>query len=202
MKHSRYIDAIAGELKELISKATPYSLSSPNFGNPTIHDFVKGLILSTNIIEVIDKYLPNGYRADWGQIINKKTGNALSNENDIIIYEGKPGCKTYDNQSMRFVLVDKEQARVVIQVRSNISYVSKDDKAYCSGLQKFVPEVWYFAECCFAKSTSRAKVIEKGLKVAGYTNFFYLYRVNEDGSIDIPNIGSFIKFVELIKKIK
>ena len=199
---SRYSDAIASELDVLISKSTPYSLSSPSFGNPTIHDFVKGLILSTNIITVIEKYVPNGYRADWGQIIDKKNGNALSNENDIIIYEGKPGCKEYDNKSMRFVLVDKDQARVVIQVRSNLSSVTNVDKDYCKNLLEFVPKVWYFAECCYAKTDFRAKALEDMLKKIGYSKFFYFYRINDDGSRSSPNYQSFIKFIELLKKIK
>jgi hypothetical protein len=68
MTFTRADAVIAQELDELVSKSSPYALSSPQFGSPTLHDFVKGLILSTNIIEVIDKHLPNGYRADWGQI--------------------------------------------------------------------------------------------------------------------------------------
>jgi hypothetical protein len=49
---ARYDDVLAQELNVLIEEATPYSLSSPSFGSPTIHDFVKGLILATNIIKV------------------------------------------------------------------------------------------------------------------------------------------------------
>ena len=171
---ARYDDAIAQELNVLIEEATPYSLSSPSFGNPTIHDFVKGLILATNIIKVIEKYQPDGYYADWGQIIDQRSGNALSNESDIIIYKGKPGCKTIKNQSMRFVLVDKNQARVVIQVKSGIETVREDDKKYCKSLLKFVPQVWFFTECCWANSKSRVEDIEKKLKRVGYTQFFYL----------------------------
>ena len=201
-KVSRYSDALTTELKELISKSTPYSLSSPSFGNPTIHDFVKGLILSTNIITVIDKYIPNGYRADWGQIIDKKTGNALSNENDIIIYEGKPGCKTYDNKSMRFVLVDKEQAKIVIQVRSSISCVTNDDRSYCNNLLQFVPYVWYFVECCFAKSKNRVDTIRRELKKAGYNQFFYFYRMDTKTLSKTIEDELFVSFIEMVKKIK
>ena len=56
LTETRTYAAIAQELDELLAKSTPYALSSPSFGNPTIHDFVKGLILSTNIIEVIGKH--------------------------------------------------------------------------------------------------------------------------------------------------
>ena len=58
MKLTRADTVIAQELDELIAKSTPFALSSPAFGNPTIHDFVKGLILSTNIIEEIEKTYP------------------------------------------------------------------------------------------------------------------------------------------------
>jgi hypothetical protein len=198
----RYNDAIGQELDILIAKAVPYSLSSPSFGNTTIHDFVKGLILSTNIIEVIDKYLPHGFHADWGQIIDEKSGNALSNENDIIIYKGPPGCKTIDNKSMRFVLVDKKQAMIVIQVKSGIESVTEDDKKYCKKLLGFVPEVWFFAECCWAKSASRAKDIERKLKKAGYKRFFYFYTMDEERASKTISYYPFVKFIELIKKIK
>jgi hypothetical protein len=199
---ARYDDAIGQKLDVLIAEATPYSLSSPSFGNPTIHDFVKGLILATNIIKVIEEYQPEGYHADWGQIIDKRSGNALSNESDIIIYKGKPGCKTINNQSMKFVLVDKNQARVVIQVKSGIDSVREEDKKYCKGLSKFVPEVWFFAECCWANSPSGVKTINSKLKSAGYKQFFYLYSMDDKRSRRNIDYKQFVKFIELIKKVK
>jgi hypothetical protein len=102
MKLTRAFEVIVQELVELLAKSTPYSLSSPSFGNPTIHDFVKGLILSTNIIDAIDKHIPNGYRADWGQVIDVGNGDILSKECDIIIYKDKP-YKKIENKSMKFV---------------------------------------------------------------------------------------------------
>lgn len=199
---TRYDDAIAQELDLLIAESTPYSLSSPSFGSPTIHDFVKGLILSTNIIEAIDKYIPHGFHADWGQIIDKKSGNPLSKENDIIIYKDPPGCKTFKNKSMRFVLVDKGQVKVVIQVRSGIDSVREEDKKYCRNLLKFVPEVWFFAECCWAKNKTRVKTIETKLKKAGYKRFFYYYIMDEERKFKHINYPLFIKFIELIKKVR
>jgi hypothetical protein len=199
---ARYDDAIAQELDVLIAEATPYSLSSPSFGNPTIHDFVKGLILATNIIKVIEKYQPEGYYADWGQVIDKRSGNALSNESDIIIYKGRPGCKTIKNQSMRFVLVDKSQARVVIQVKSGIDSIRQEDRTYCRSLSRFVPGLWFFAECCWANSPSRVKAIRSGLKRAGYKEFFYLYSMDDEKSRKSIDYSQFVRFVELIKKIK
>src|SRR4030042_5371323 len=101
MRATRANAVIAQELDELIAKSPPYSLSTPEFGNPTLHDFVKGLILSTNIIEVIDKHLPKGYSADWGQVIDDD-GNTLSKECDIIVYKGTP-FKHIKNKSISFV---------------------------------------------------------------------------------------------------
>lgn len=199
---ARYDEVIGQELDVLIAEATPYSLSSPSFGNPTIHDFVKGLILATNIIKVIDKYKPEGFYADWGQIIDKKSGNVLSRESDIIIYKGKPHCKTIENKSMRFVIVDKSQARVVIQVKSGIDSVEEGDKEYCKNLSKFVPHVWFFAECCWANTPTRVKDIEKKLKNVGYKRFFYFYSMDYGKKSKCIDYKRFINFIELVKKIK
>lgn len=201
MKLTRANFAIMQELDELLSKSTPYALSSPSFGNPTIHDFVKGLILSTNIIEVIDKHLPNGYGADWGQVIDEKDGNTLSKECDIIIYKGKP-FKTIENKSITFVLVDKQQTKIVIQVKSGIQSIIADVRNYCKELKKFVPQVWFIAECCWAKSKNRVKTIERNLKDAGYKQIFYFYRMNEDTLSKTIDYRPFIKFINLIRRIR
>lgn len=201
MKVTRAHATIAQELDELIAKSTPYALSSPSFGSPTIHDFVKGLILSTNIIEAIDKHIPNGYRVDWGQVIDEKDGNALSKECDIIIYKGKP-FKTIKNKSIAFVLVDKKQIKIVVQVKSGIQSVTSDDKKYCKELKKFVPKVWYIAECCWAKSRSRVNTIRRELKKAGYKQFFYFYRMDDDSLGKTIDYEPFIKLVNLIKNLK
>ena len=191
----------AQELDELITKSTPYALSSPSFGNPTIHDFVKGLILSTNIIEVIDRHLPNGYRADWGQVIDEKDGNTLSKECDIIIYKSQP-FKQIKNKSIKFVLVDKKQTKIVIQVKSSIQSVTAEDKKYCRELNKFVSKDWFIAECCWAGSKNRASVINRDLKNAGYNQFFYFYRMNVNTFDKTIDYEPFVKFINLIKKIR
>ncbi|UCH93879.1 MAG: hypothetical protein JSV88_26930 [Candidatus Aminicenantes bacterium] len=201
MKLTRAFAATEQELDELLAKSTPYSLSSPKFGNPTIHDFVKGLILSTNIIEVIDKHIPNGYRADWGQVIDDRHGDILSKECDIIIYKGKP-FKKIENKSMRFVFVGKKQAKVVIQAKSSIASVTREDKIYCKELKKFVPQIWYIAECCWANSKNRAEKLKKNLKDAGYNDFFYFYRMNADTEEKTIDPEPFVQFIKLIKKIK
>ncbi len=201
MNSTRAEDVIAQELKVLLDKSTPYSLSTPQLGNPTIHDFVKGLILSTNIIEVIDIHLPNGYRADWAQVIDVQNGNTLSKECDIVIYKGKP-FKEIKNQSIKFVLVDRKQAKIVIQVRSSIQSVKQEDKTYCQELRKFVPEVWYIAECCWAKSKPRVNKIELELLKVGYSQFFYFYRMDDASLERTIDYAPFIKLIGLIKTIR
>ncbi len=198
---TRTYAAIAQELDELLAKSTPYALSSPSFGSPTIHDFVKGLILSTNIIWVIDKHIPNHYRADWGQVIDEKNGNILSKECDIIIYKGKP-FKTIKNKSIKFVLVDKKSTKIVIEVKSSIQSVNIDVKNYCRELKIFVPEVWFIAECCWANSKSRVSDIGRDLKDAGYKEFFYFYRMNDKTLEKTIVYDPFIKFINLIKRIR
>lgn len=191
--------ALAQELDELIAKSTPYALSTPSLGTPTFHDFVKGLVLSTNIIEVIDNHIPNGHRADWGQVI-EPDGNILSRECDIIIYRGKP-YKLIQNKRMRYVLAVKRQTKVVIQVRSGIDSVSRDDKIYSQDLKRMVPKLWYFAECCWAKTKKRADDIRRDLRGAGYKQFFYLYRMDPDRLKKTMDYKQFIRFVRLVKNI-
>lgn len=201
MKLNRVAAAVSQELDELISKSTPWALSSPSLGNPTIHDFVKGLILSTNILEVIDKHIPDGLKANWGQVIDEQDGNALSKECDIIIYKGQP-LKTISNKRIHYVLVGKGKAKIVIQVKSGIQSVTPDVKDYCRELKKFVPKTWFVAECCWAKSASRAKTIERELKNAGYSCFSYFYLMDCDSLQRTPAYASFSKFINSIRRIK
>lgn len=196
----RRVDYLIGqELEELIAKSTPYALS---IGESHVHRFVKGLILSTNIIDEIGKHLARSKHigVGWGQIIDKQ-GETLSNECDIIIYKDTP-FKEVKNGSMRFVLVSIAQAKIVIQVRSSIESVTKEDKTYCRKLKKFVPEVWYISECCWANSKSRARAIERELKKAGYNQFFYFYRRDQNSLQRTIDYDPFIKFITLIKKLK
>jgi hypothetical protein len=199
MRITRADSVIIQELDELLAKSPPYSLSTPQFGNPTLHDFVKGLILSTNIIEVIDKYVPNGFRADWGQVIDND-GNTLSKECDIIIYKGKPH-KPIKNRSLSFVFVKKDQAKIIIQVRSSIQSVTKESREYSKAVRKFAPEIWFVVENCWAKSEGRGKKIERELKKAGYKHFFYFCRMDDNADRTL-NHKSFLKFINLIKNIK
>jgi hypothetical protein len=201
MKLTRVNAAIAQELDELLSKSTPWALSTPELGNPTIHDFVKGLVLSTNIIEVIDKRIPNGFKTDWGQVIDEKDGNALSKECDIIIYTGQP-FKIIKNKCIRFVLVDKKNVRVVIQVKSGIQSVTKDIKDYCKALREFSPKVWFITECCWANSKNRVENIRKEMKKAGYDQFLCFYRMDYDSRLKTIEHEPFIKFIDSIRKLK
>jgi hypothetical protein len=189
------------ELDELIAKSTPFSVSSPSFGNPTILDFVKGLILSTNIIRVIEDHLPELFNIDWGQIL-AADGNTLSNECDIIIYRGKPH-KLFENKRMRYVFVKKDKVRLVIQVKSSISSVSWDDKKYCADLKKFSQHIWYIAECCIASKPIRVKTIKNNLKSCGYERFIYFKQVKDDKLSRIEIIYEpFINFITAIEKLK
>jgi len=197
---TRDFEAISWELGQLISKSPPYALSTPQLGTPTLHDFVKGLILSTHVAEAIQEHIPNGYRADWGQVIGED-GNILSRECDVVVYKGKP-YKPIENRSMRFVLVKRKRARVVIQVRSSIQSVTKDDAEYCKQLKGFVPRVWFLAECCWANSENRAKTLKRQLKQIGYEHFFYLMRKNIKGEVIEIGDESFYQFIKLVERIK
>jgi len=201
MKLNRVAAAISQELDELISKSTPWALSSPSLGNPTIHDFVKGLILSTNVLEIIDKHIPEGLKANWGQVIDEQDGNALSKECDIIIYKGQP-LKTINNKRIHYVLVGKDKAKIVIQVRSGIQSVTADIKEYCKELKRFAPKIWFVAECCWAKGERRANKLKQDLKKAGYECFFYFYIMDYDSLQKTPAYDSFSEFISSIRRIK
>jgi len=200
-RRTRAFVSIGWELDELLPKSVPYALSSREYGRTTFLHFVKGLVLSTNIIEVIDKHIPNGYRADWGHVIDVQDGDLLSKECDIIIYEGKP-YKLIQNKRTRFVLVAKERVNVVIQVRSSIRTVTKDLVSYCKELKKFVHEVWFIAECCWANTEKRADIIKQALKNAGYDQVFYFYREDPNSSGRTIVYEPFVEFISLIERIK
>lgn len=99
-------------------------------------------------------------------------------------------------------MVDKKQVRIVIQVRSSIQSVGRESKEYCREVKKFVPEVWYITECCWAKTEHRAGAIERELKRAGYGEFVYLFRSDEETPSKIINYESFLKFIKRIKKLR
>jgi hypothetical protein len=134
------------------------------------------------------------------QIIDNN-GNTLSKECDIIIYEGKP-FKPIKNKSISFVLVNKDQARIVSEVKSSIQSVTKDTREYSKEIKKIVPEIWFIAECCWAKSKARALRIKRELKKAGYKEFIYLCRIDESTLNRTLNHESFVKFIKSIKKLK
>jgi hypothetical protein len=198
MKITQEDIALIQDYKTLLEESIPYPMSSPSSGKSTFHDFVKGLILSTNIIKLLIRHIPNGYKVDWGQIIIK---NHYSKECDIIIYHGKP-LREFCNQSMRYVLIEKDKANIVIQVKSSIQSVSKDLKEYCIELKKFVNQVWFIAECCLVNSENRANAIRNDLKKIGYNQSFFFYRRSDESPDRILNEKLFIDFIKLIRNLE
>jgi Domain of unknown function (DUF6602) len=188
------------EFAALKERVDLYELGSPKWGSPTFHHFVKGLILSSEIISIIKEHLKEGYHADWGQIIDLSDGNVLSSENDIIIYKEKP-YKRWKNDTMNFVLVDKSKVVTVIQCSSHIESLTEEHRKYCKNLLKFTPEIWYFAERCWAKGPGRIKQIASNLRKAGYKKFFYLYFISERTLDKEWNETVLFDFVNLIEKI-
>lgn len=201
MKTTRADSLRIAELQALVGKVELYPMSSRAFGSPTLLPFVKGLIFSSEIIEIAREHIKDGFYVDWGQIIDMQNGNLLSRENDIVIYEGKP-YKPFQNKTMRFVIVDKSKTRVAIQCTSSIDNISEEHKRYCRDLANFVPEVWYFAECCWAKNEQKIKQIKKKLELVGYSKFFYLYSMDDRSLEKRLNERVLINFIKLIEKIK
>jgi len=202
MTKSRIQISLSYDLRALVEELEGlWCLSSPSFGVPTLHDFVRGLIFSERMLQVIDKNL-NRYNADWGQIVDERTGNYLSKECDIIIYRGNP-IREWGKKAMKFVVVESSAAKLVIQCSTSVTTVSKEHKDYPKDLKKFVPKIWYLAECYWG-SKRQSNVIRRELKKAGYDNFFCLYRKYErQGEMHKElNYDRWNEFIKSIRNLK
>lgn len=171
------------------------------FGVPTLHDFVRGLIFSEKMIQIIDEHL-SGYNADWGQLVDERTGNYLSKECDIIIYKRHP-IRAWGKKAIKFVAVENTAAQLVIQCCTSITSVTKEHRVYPQNLKKFVPEIWYLAECYWG-SKNKYNTIRKELEKAGYKRFFYLYRKYEkQGEMHTElNYDGWDEFIRSIRSLR
>lgn len=202
MGKSRIDISFSYDLRALVEELEGlWALSSPSYGVPTLHDFVRGLIFSEKMIQIIDTHI-SGYNADWGQIVDVRTGNYLSRECDIIIYKKNP-IRVWGKRAIKFVVVENTAARLVIQCSKDITSLPKGHENYCKNVKQFVPEIWYFAECYWG-SKNQCNVIRKKLKEAGYDRFFHLYRKYErEGEMRKElNYGEWKRFIKLIRSLK
>ena len=164
----------ANQLTELVSKLTGWSrlTTQQAEGNP-LHHFVRGLIFSAELVDMVEDLVCNGYHAGWGQLVDRE-GGLLSPENDLIVYHGKP-MKKWRTGSFTYSLIRSEDAVLVIQCRAIVRSVGEDLREYATKAKGFCPHIWLFAECCWAKSTARSAQIARDARAAGYEKFFYLY---------------------------
>ncbi len=202
MRKSRIDISISYDLRAVIEELEGlWYLSSPSFGLGTLHDFVRGLIFSEKMIQIIDGNLPNGYRADWGQIVDEKTGNYLSKECDIIIYKGSP-IRNWGKKAIKFVVIENTKAKLVIQCSTNFN-LSKEHKVYPKNIKIFGPEIWYLAERYWG-ARNQFSLIKNELKKAGYAKFFYLYRMYEKKAETYKelNYNGWNEFIRSIRSLK
>lgn len=202
MRKSKIDISISYDLRAIIEELQGlWYLSSPILGPGTLHNFVRGLIFSEKMLQVISDNC-DYYYADWGQIVDERTGNYLSKECDIIIYKGKPRRK-WGEKAIKFVVVESAAAKLVIQCGTDVTSVSKEHKEYPKNIKNFVPEVWYLAERYWG-SKNQYNVIKNKLKRLGYNKFFALYRIYEKkGERHIePNYRGWDEFIKSIRSLR
>jgi len=154
------------QLRQLIESLDLYRLSERGKGKP-LHPFVRGLILSSTIINQIRLEVNPKYSVSWGQIMDNQ--GQLSKEVDVIIYEGRPYQEWRD---IGFVIVPKEEVLAIIEVKT-YSYVSQMKKEY-RGLCNYAEKIYAFTES-YAASKRAYEKYRKTLMKIGFEDVFSLY---------------------------
>lgn len=187
------------ELTPLIDKLQLQPLTTAQVEGGRLHLFVRGMMFSGELLDLMQEYLPAGYKAGWGQLIDRD-GDFFSPESDIIIYEGNP-VKTWKTSCFKYILVRDNQAHVVIQCRATIKTLGKDLRKYARDVKVFSPQVWLFTECCWAKTPERCAQLALDAKKAGYEKFFYLYDHTTNGEMNV-NLAGWQEFKAELSKLK
>jgi hypothetical protein len=173
------------QLAGLIAKTHMLSpLTTQQAEGSPLHHFVRGLIFSAQLLDILQSLIQNGFHAAWGQLVDDD-GNLLSPENDIIVYHGTPR-HTWETRSFTYSLIRSRDAVLVIQCRAIVRTVGGDLKDYAKKVKEFCPKIWLIAECCWAKTSERSAQIKKDAQSAGYEKFFFLYDHSRDADVT-PN---------------
>ena len=188
------------QLFPLIDALRPLSLLTTQQADDTkpLHHFVRGLIFSATLLDLIRNILPNGHHAGWAQITDAE-GNLLSPENDIVIYTGQPRHR-WRTSSFEYSVIGSTDAKAVIQCRALVRSVGKDLSGYAKEVRRFCGHVWLFAECCWAKTAERRQEIARDAKEAGYAHFFYLYDFDRNNAVT-PNLSGWRDFKSALAKV-
>lgn len=184
-------------LKALIERLQLYPLTSEWLAEGRLLPFVRGLIFSTYLMDEIRPFVTK-YCLDWGHVIDDD--GCLSPEADIIVYDKGGQAYIWRNETIRFAFVHKRAVRLVIECKASVSQITKDDKTKWERLSEFVPEVWFFAECCVARDPARALKLGSQLADIGFGRFWYLYRWYEYQDMNVNEEG-WHEFIETITKL-
>ena len=98
---------------------------------------------------------------------------------------------------MDFKFVDQKATVAVISCKSYLKSIDQDYEDYCRKVQKYVKDVWLFAECCPPSAVNRLR--EKS-REAGYGNFWYLYPWDGERSIQLGENMCF-DFLKAVKRL-
>ncbi len=152
-KVDRTIDSV--QLTTLIDKTHGLSpLTTQQAEGSPLHHFVRGLIFSAELVDIVKNLVHNGYHAGWGQLVDD-AGKMLSPENDLIVYRGT-SMHTWETGSFTYSLIRSRDAVLVIQCRAIVKSVGADLWDYADKVKQFCPETWLFAECCWSRTSARS----------------------------------------------
>ena len=161
--------------------------------------FIRGLHFSAQLIYAIrDVISEGGLKADWGHLLDKSE-KYCSRECDIIIHKGKRNeWNGHKNPIMDFKFVKQDKAVVVISCKSYLR-TGAIDKNYVRYLKPFVKRIWLIAECC---EPNHVDSIAQQAQVAGYQNFWYMYKWSRETTGREKNESGWLDFVKRLRKLK
>lgn len=186
----------SSELEGWVRRLQIQRVTSDQPGGSPLHRFVRGLMFSSKLVDYAEDHLPDGFRADWGQVMDDD-GTLLSPESDVIIYTGKARHRFKSRRTMDYAIIPASQARLLIQCRAVLSSVTKELREYLERSRRFCPRIWLFVECCWAKDDKQRAHLAKQVRKAGFEKFFYLYRCipPQQPVVDLHGWQRFIKLV-------
>jgi hypothetical protein len=183
-KHKFGVALSVGQLNELAIELYGLRISPPDvqLGKGSrvgeILRFVRGLRFSARVIYFLRDQLSNtNLDVSWGHLLDHDQASC-SPECDIIIHE-KGYVKKWngnDHPIMDFRFITVEKAKAVVSCKSLITTI---DPQYPKELKSYgVKNILLLAECCKSEQFDK---IKEAAKKAGYTGFWCLYFIKQDG---------------------
>lgn len=146
-----------------------YKLTKRRDFGGSLHTYVRGLILSSSIIDEARQDLSSQYDATWGQIL--KEDGTLSKEIDIIIYQGK---SYYKWKNIGFAIVPKQNVKAIIECEEYPSKAIDYYEKVFQELNGFTSNVYLLFEHYAASPSAYSKTRER-LIAFGFKDVFTLY---------------------------